>query len=103
MEWLKTSYFMFLFFILSPGVLLRLPSKGGKYTVAAIHSILFAFLSYVSYQILWTTHTVEGASDPTECQMNFIRENADKYWFNHKRVLTEQKDKDYMDKCMGWK
>ena len=33
-----------LFFILSPGVLLRLPPKGDKFTVAFVHAIVFSIL-----------------------------------------------------------
>lgn len=33
-----------LFFVLSPGVLLRLPPKGDKFTVAVVHAIVFSVL-----------------------------------------------------------
>jgi len=33
-----------LFFILSPGILTRIPKNGSKYLVALVHSIIFAIL-----------------------------------------------------------
>lgn len=39
-------YVGILFFILTPSVLLRLPPKGSKYTVAAVHALVFAVLFY---------------------------------------------------------
>jgi phosphotransferase system glucose/maltose/N-acetylglucosamine-specific IIC component len=39
-------YVGILFFILTPSILLRLPPKGSKYTVAAVHALVFAVLFY---------------------------------------------------------
>lgn len=41
-------YSAVLFFILSPGVLLRLPSNGSKFTVAAVHALVFGILLYIT-------------------------------------------------------
>ena len=41
-----------LFFILSPGILLRLPKNGSKYTVAAVHGLVFAIAFSLFYNIL---------------------------------------------------
>jgi len=37
-------YAALLFFVLSPGVLLRLPRKGSKMLVAGVHAVVFAFV-----------------------------------------------------------
>lgn len=37
-----------LFFVLTPGVLLRLPPNGSKYLVAAVHALVFASVSTMS-------------------------------------------------------
>jgi hypothetical protein len=48
------SVFVFvLFFVLTPGVLVRLPSKGSKTTVALFHGLLFATLLSVSGHFFW--------------------------------------------------
>ena len=39
-------YVGILFFVLTPSILLRLPPKGSKYTVAAVHALVFAVLFY---------------------------------------------------------
>lgn len=48
------SVFIFvLFFVLTPGVLVRLPSKGSKTTVALVHSLIFAIALAVSGHFFW--------------------------------------------------
>jgi hypothetical protein len=38
-----------LFVLLTPGILLRLPPKGGKYVVALVHAAVFAFVLHFVY------------------------------------------------------
>lgn len=35
-----------LFFLLTPGILVRLPKTGNKYTVAGVHALIFSLLLY---------------------------------------------------------
>ncbi len=35
-----------LFFLLTPGILVCLPPKGSKYTVALVHAILFGLITW---------------------------------------------------------
>ena len=46
-------YSAILFFILSPGVLLRLPSNGSKLTVAGVHALVFAAALYLTSGYVW--------------------------------------------------
>jgi hypothetical protein len=46
-------YSAIVFFILSPGVLLRLPPNGGKMTVAAVHAVVFALVLYFTAGFVW--------------------------------------------------
>jgi len=46
-------YSAILFFILSPGVLLRLPPNGSKMTVAAVHALVFAIVLYFTAGFVW--------------------------------------------------
>ena len=46
-------YSAILFFLLSPGVLLRLPSNGSKNTVAIVHAIVFAVILYFTAGFVW--------------------------------------------------
>uniref|UniRef100_A0A6C0DLE7 Uncharacterized protein n=1 Tax=viral metagenome TaxID=1070528 RepID=A0A6C0DLE7_9ZZZZ len=48
MNWIFSIYVAILFFLLTPRILLSLPSKGSKYTVAAVHAIVFAVLLHFS-------------------------------------------------------
>jgi len=53
MNWIVTIYTALLFFILTPAVLVRLPPKGGKYTVAAFHALVFALVFHFTAKIVW--------------------------------------------------
>lgn len=58
------SVFVFvLFFVLTPGVLLRLPSKGSKTTVTLVHGLIFAIILAVSGHFFWKLkkNVFEGA------------------------------------------
>jgi hypothetical protein len=46
-------YVAFLFIILTPGILLRLPPKGSKLTVAIVHGIVFALILHFTYKPVW--------------------------------------------------
>ena len=55
-----SAYLMLLFVVLTPGVLLTLPKKGSKLTVAAVHGLVFVVLYY------FTAPLVLSMSVPTE-------------------------------------
>ena len=42
-----------LFFALTPGVLVSLPPKGKKYTVAAVHAVIFAVVWHFTHKAGW--------------------------------------------------
>jgi len=44
---LVTIFTFFLFYLLTPGILLRLPLNGTKYEVAATHAIVFAIVEAI--------------------------------------------------------
>ena len=39
-------YLIFLFYVLSPNVLLRIPPHGSKHVVALVHAVVFAVVYY---------------------------------------------------------
>lgn len=39
-----------LFFLLTPGILLRLPPGGSKYTVAAVHAVVFVIVYHLTHK-----------------------------------------------------
>lgn len=45
-----TLFIAILFFVLTPGVLLRLPPGGSKYTVAAVHAVVFALVYHFTHK-----------------------------------------------------
>ena len=52
MHWLMFIYAAALFFVLTPGILLSLPPKGKKMTVAAVHALVFAFVFTISHKFI---------------------------------------------------
>jgi len=64
MSLIVSLYAAILFFILTPGVLLRLPKNGGKLTVAAVHALVFALLFHFTHKLVWRLGAkLEGMSN----------------------------------------
>jgi len=65
MQLVCSIYVGFLFFVLTPGILLSLPKKGSKYMVAATHALFFAAIYYFTHRMVLR---IEGfgtySSDP---------------------------------------
>ena len=59
MNHLFCLFVIVLFVVLTPNVLLRLPPKGGKWTVAIVHGLVFAFILHFSYMYYFKNR--EGA------------------------------------------
>ena len=55
MNWIITLYIALLFFALTPGVLVSLPPKRGKFTVAAVHALIFAGIWHFTHKFVWIT------------------------------------------------
>ena len=53
MNWFIALYLAVLFFVLSPGVLLRLPKNGSKFTVAGVHALVFGAVAFFSCKFVW--------------------------------------------------
>ena len=52
MHWLMFIYAAALFFVLTPGILLSLPPKCKKMTVAAVHALVFALVFTISHKFI---------------------------------------------------
>lgn len=46
-------YIAVLFFVLTPGILISLPSGGSKITVAAVHALVFALVFHFTHKLVW--------------------------------------------------
>jgi hypothetical protein len=46
-------YAALLFFVLTPGILLRIPPNGNKRVVAAVHAIVFGLVWSLSHKLIW--------------------------------------------------
>jgi hypothetical protein len=46
-------YSAFLFFVLTPGVFLRLPKNGSKFLVTGVHGLIFAIILYFTSGYVW--------------------------------------------------
>jgi lipopolysaccharide export LptBFGC system permease protein LptF len=55
-----------LFFLLTPGVLLRLPKNGGKLTVALVHAVVFAVVFYFGSKLLKKFLHIEGFTEDVD-------------------------------------
>jgi hypothetical protein len=55
-----TLFVAALFFVLTPGVVLRLPPGGGKLVVAATHAIVFAVVYGMVHKTVWNMLYSEG-------------------------------------------
>jgi hypothetical protein len=53
MNVLMSVFLAVLFFVLTPGVLLRLPMGGSKLAVAATHAIVFALVYHFTHKLVW--------------------------------------------------
>ena len=53
MNWFIALYLAILFFVLSPGVLLRLPKNGSKFTVAGVHALVFGLIFHFTHKVVW--------------------------------------------------
>ena len=53
MNWIMTILLAVLFFVLTPGVVLRLPPGGSKLVVAATHAVVFALVWHFGHKLLW--------------------------------------------------
>ena len=60
-------YALALFFVLTPNVLVKIPMKGSKYLVAAVHALIFAVVWIFTYRFLVPVHAraMEGMTDNT--------------------------------------
>ena len=63
-------YMAVLFFILTPGILLRLPKGGSKMAVAATHAVVFALVFYFTHNMVVSLyHGREGFTASPMAQM----------------------------------
>ena len=53
MRVLMTLYVAALFFLLSPGVLLRLPAGGSLVTAAFVHAVVFGVVYLFTHKLVW--------------------------------------------------
>jgi len=62
MHFIGSLYAAILFFLLSPSILLSLPPNGDKYTVAAVHALVFFVVIFLTHRLVWTyiSERVEG-------------------------------------------
>ena len=70
-------YVALLFFVLSPGVLLSLPSGGSTLTVAAVHALVFALVFHFTHKLVLNSakkvgfHNLEGFSNNSDADKFF--------------------------------
>jgi hypothetical protein len=72
MHWLFSLYVAVLFFILTPAILVRLPPKAGKFTVAGFHAVVFGLILHFTGKTVWNfARNLEGFQEGnTKCNSN---------------------------------
>ncbi len=62
-------YTIFLFVLLTPSILVRLPKKGNKYTVAFVHGLIFAIIYHFTHKFVHNIVHKENFNlyDDTNC------------------------------------
>ena len=60
MHLLMTLFVAALFYVLTPGILVTLPNKGSKMTVAAVHALVFAVVFGLVHKSVWHFLYPEG-------------------------------------------
>ena len=53
MNFVVAIYCALLFYVLSPGIFLRLPANGSKMMVAAVHATVFGLVLYFTQKMVW--------------------------------------------------
>jgi hypothetical protein len=76
MNWTITIYAAILFFVLSPGIFLRFPSKGDKMTVAAVHAVIFALIWHFTHKHVWRFSQMEGFSEGAQSKAVQVKDSA---------------------------
>lgn len=77
MNIILTLFIVVLFVLLTPGVLLRLPKNGNKWTVAFVHGIVFALVFLFSQRFVWTlSASIEGMASPHDGSGNGMNQHA---------------------------
>lgn len=53
MSLICSLYVAILFFLLTPGILLRIPKGGSKYAVAGLHALIFGVILFLTRRFVW--------------------------------------------------
>ena len=70
-------YLALLFVVLTPGILLTIPRKGPKLTVAVVHGLVFALVYYFTHNFVWQlTAGMEGFSAVIQVANNTAADRA---------------------------
>jgi len=63
MYWLMIIFTTFLFVLLTPAIIVRLPPNGSKLTVAFVHGLIFALIYHLIHGMVWRTLYMNSVVD----------------------------------------
>ena len=69
MHALMLLYVAVLFYVLTPGILVTLPSGASKMTVAATHAVVFAVVWHFTHKMVWRALYEGFQAKPDEKKM----------------------------------
>jgi hypothetical protein len=66
-----------LFFVLTPGVFLRLPKNGSKFAVAGVHALVFAIIFHFTHRSVYKMfRRLEGFQEPIQTNKKELLEKC---------------------------
>jgi hypothetical protein len=65
-------YVVFLFVLLTPAILLRLPPKGNKWLVALVHGVVFATVLFLTNHLVSSQGIIEGLPKYSDSSSNYV-------------------------------
>jgi len=93
MNWAVTFYAAILFFVLTPAVLVRLPPKGGKFTVAAVHAVVFALVFHFTHKMVWQLSMGMGMPRPVRKEGMYEGNENETSLTEEERIAKEKENK----------
>lgn len=82
-------YTTFLFFVLTPGILLTLPNKKNKYITSFVHAFIFALIMHVTHKYVWSFSYKEGITPSRAAVVAAILANTENSPANKIKMIKD--------------
>ena len=96
MEIIMVIYTTILFVLLTPSILVKLPKKGNKYTVAFIHGLIFAIIYRITHKMVHNIGDKENFQLYSDSSCNNVK-HSDDFEKKNNSIPTGNKDLYFWD------